>query len=485
MNTLVLDIGSSSARALLFDDRLTVLAETSASYQFSTTPHGASEIDADFLRQMTERCIDEILRHPAAENIGVVGLTSFGGNLLGMDAQGRALTPIYTYADTRSADDVEYLRRLIDPAETHHRTGVVHHTAYWPGRIAWIERTHPTVYQQAATWLDFGAYLMRHWFGQAISSYSAAAWNGVLNRGKLTWDDTWLEILELDRAHLPELADYDRLRVGLMPDYAMRWPALQNIPFTLTIGDGAAANIGVGAIGQNRLALTIGTTAALRIVINQTEQIPPVPAGLWSYRVNSPHHLIGGATSEGGNIFQWARETLKLDPAMLETDLRSREADAHGLTFLPLLNGERSPGWWANATGGVIGLHLSTTPLDIVQAALEGVAIRLSLIADQLKPLIYTDAEVIGGGGALVASPTWAQMICNALNRPLHLTAEKEVTARGMAILARAALGIGTLEDFPPTITHTLLPQPEAVQRLHVARERQVALYHYLKGTSA
>ncbi len=485
MNTLVLDIGSSSARAILFDEELRDIAEVSRSYQFSTTAPGASEIDAEPLRHITEHCLDKILSHPAAQNIGVVGLTSFGGNLLAADEQGRALTPVYTYADTRSADDVEHLRRLIDPATTHQRVGVMHHTAYWPGRIAWIQRTQPQIYAQTAAWLDFGAYLMRHWFGEAVSSYSVAAWNGVLNRAKLTWDDEWLEILQLDRAHLPELADYDRLRVGLTPDYAARWPALRNVPFTLVVGDGAAANIGVGAIGNQRLALTIGTTAALRIVINQLEEIPPVPDGLWSYRVNAPNHLIGGATSEGGNIFQWARQTLHLDPATLEAELMERETDAHGLTFVPLLNGERSPGWWANATGGVIGLRLSTTPLDILQAALEGVAIRIAVIANQLKPLMHPNAEVIGGGGALAASPAWAQMICNALSLPLNLTAEKEVTARGMAILARAAANRGQLDDFPPTITHTLLPEPDAVQRLRAARERQSALYHYMRGTQS
>src|SRR5262249_10986492 len=160
-----------------------------------------------------------------------------------------------------------------------------------------------------------------------------------------------------------------------------------------------------------------------------SEILPPAPPGLWSYRVDAAHHLIGGATSEGGNIFSWARDTLRLGESdELNAELMNRVPDAHGLTFLPLLAGGDSSRGQAHATGSVVGLRMSTTPLDILQAALEGVAIRLSLIADQLTPLSGAEAHVMGGGGALSASPAWAHMIANALNRPLHITEETEIT---------------------------------------------------------
>jgi gluconokinase len=149
--------------------------------------------------------------------------------------------------------------------------------------------------------------------------------------------------------------------------------------------------------------------------------------------------------------------------------------DGHGLTFLPLLAGERSPGWSANATGAIIGLRLSTTPLDILQAALEGVALRLALIARQLGDL--AGAAVIASGGALASSPTWTQIIANALNCPLHLTAESEITARGTAILALRSLGKDGLNDFPPEISAVINPQPEGVAALRAASARQVELY--------
>ncbi|MDX1521215.1 MAG: FGGY-family carbohydrate kinase, partial [Anaerolineae bacterium] len=173
----------------------------------------------------------------------------------------------------------------------------------------------------------------------------------------------------------------------------------------------------------------VGTTAAVRMVT--TAKNPAVPDGLWGYRVDAGHHLLGGATSEGGNIFRWVTDTLNLTGLDVEGHLSRAQPDGHGLTVLPLLAGERSPGWASHATGTITGLRLSTTPLDLMQAALEGVALRLGIIADQLGPLVEAGAAVYAGGGAVTASPAWTQIITNALNRPFHLVAETKATARG------------------------------------------------------
>jgi gluconokinase len=365
----------------------------------------------------------------------------------------------------------------MDIAAAHQRTGCIHHTAYQPGRLRWLKRVDPPLFDSVARWIDFGTYLYTGWFGQAACSYSVASWSGLLNRETLNWDEEWLRVLDIEQSHLPRLRDYSHVHAGLLPDYARRWPSLREVPFCLAVGDGAAANVGSGCVDESRIALTVGTTAAMRMVTSTL--LPPVPPGLWSYRVDARHHLIGGATTEGGNIFQWAQQTLALEDD-LETVLADREPDAHGLTFLPLLGGERSPGWVSSATGSIAGLRLSTTALDIVQAALEGVALRLSLIAEQLEPLAAMGFTVIGGGGALVASPAWAQMIANALNSPLFITRDTEITARGTAILALQAVGNSDLSSYPPAIETIIYPRDEHVGRMVSARQRQVELYNKL-----
>jgi gluconokinase len=476
MTFLILDVGSSSVRAMLFDASAQLIPGAMARrpHQFMAQPEGASTAETAHLQSLIEMCIDEILVHPAAKQIQAVGITTFVSNMMGLDAQGQPITPIYTYADTQSALDAADLKREVDEKAAHQRTGCLIHTAYWPSRLRWIQRTQSTLWPQVHRWLDVATYLFEQWFGHTVPcSYSVAAWTGLLNREGLTWDADWLKTLHLNPDHLPPLADYKEAQQGLADSYGQRWPALRDVPFFLAIGDGAAANVGSGAIESGIAALTVGTTAAVRIV--STEKIPPVPAGLWSYRIDAPHHLIGGATSEGGNIFQWLRETLLLpSEGIIEKTLSAAAPDAHGLTFLPLLAGERSPGWALNATGTVHGIRLSTRPFDIAQAALEGVALRLSTIVQQLDTPLE---RVMASGAALEKSPAWAQMMSDALAQPIALLAETELAARGMALLLLHAQEKEPLTSRPPQIKHIVQPREQGIEALKQARVRQQDLY--------
>jgi gluconokinase len=481
MTVLVLDIGSSSVRALLFDDQARLIpgAVVSAAHEITTEPPGAATLDMPGLQARVEHCIDQILTHPAAGQIRVVGVDTLVGNMLGVRADGQPLTPVYTYADTRSAPDVDQLAAHVSPQQKHQDTGCLLHTAYQPARLHWLRRTQPDLFQQVARWVDLGYVLYQQWFGEGRTSYSVASWSGLLNRATLTWDADWLRILDISSARLPELGDDQQVVSGLTPAYAARWPALKSTPFCLPVGDGAAANVGCGCIDRTQMTLTVGTTAALRVMTDAL--LPPVPQGLWSYRVDARHHLIGGATSEGGNIFQWARGTLALGSREeVEAALAARTPDEHHLTMLPLLAGERSPGWATNATGAIAGLRLSTEPLDILQAALEAVAHRLAMVAEQIAPIVAPDAPVVASGGALAASPAWTQMMATALERPLHLTTEPELTARGAAILALNAVDGSPLEAFPPSVSAIIEPCAPHVPLFRAARVRQIALYNQI-----
>ncbi len=477
MTLLILDVGSSSVRAALFDEQASLIPGglVRQRYSFTYEPEGAAVVDPAMLRSYLERCIDEILQHPQATFIRAVGVATFVGNLLGVDEAGEAITPLYTYADTRCAEDAEALRQLVEPAAVHQRTGTMLHTAYHPAKLRWLFRTQPGMFARVARWRDFGSYVYGQWFGRDVPmSYSAASWSGLLHRESLSWDADWLRILGMDEGKFTALADYSAAQKTLAPSYASRWPGLADVPFFLAVGDGAAANVGSGAVTPQQIALTVGTTAALRIMT--TANYPPVPPGLWSYRVDAQHHLIGGATSEGGGVYSWLRETLNL-PDNLETQLQQRKPGEHGLVMLPLLNGERSPGWSMGAVGALAGMRQSTTSVDIVQAALEGVALRLAAIAEQIGGEAQT---VLASGGALERSPAWVQMIANAMNRPLHLLAEAETTGRGTALLMLHALDGLPLAAYPPQISRIIAPQPGAHDILRASAERQRALYTWV-----
>jgi len=487
---VVLDVGSSSVKGALYDERArlapgTLVREASPMHH---GPDGATEGDAAGLVRRVERVVDRVMAAAGkrAPKVRAVGLDVLAMTLCGVDDGGRPLTPLYTYADGRAQQDVAALRRELDVPAVYQRTGCPLHTAYLPARFRWLRRTQPRLFGSVRRWLDAGTLLHRRWFGRDVPmSYSVASWSGLLDRRRLRWDQGLLALLPLDESTLPRLADYVEGPSGLSRRFVRRWPALAGVPFFLAVGDGAAANVGSGCVDPRRLALTVGTTGALRIVLPGAE--PDVPPGLWAYRVGKRETLLGGAFSEGGSVFAWERETLRLPPPpRIEGELRKLPPDAHGLTVLPFVAGERSPGFAPDARGCIAGLTSATTPLQILQASLEAVCYRFALVARLLGPHLAAQYEIVASGGALAGSPYWVQLMADVLEHPVLVSREQELTSRGTAILAWRGLGMWTsLDEVGLRLSRACRPEAERSEVYRAAIERQRRLYDRVIGGEA
>lgn len=481
---LTIDVGSSSVRALLFDARgLTVPGILARKpIHLRTSPDGASEADPAALLNDIFETIDDVLQQAGDRTpmIAGVAIDTFVSNLMGVDAEGQVVFPLSTYADTRAAAEAERLRAELDERAVHNRTGCRFHPSYWPARLRWLHRTWPERFAQVRRWLTLGEYLTLTLFGVTAVSYSVASWSGLLDRRRLDWDEALLAALPLDRAQLSPLTDVSFPHQGLKPAFAARWPALADVPWFPAIGDGAGANIGSGCATPERVALTVGTSSAMRVVT--TADIPQLPAGLWCYRVDGRRSLPGGALTEGGMVYAWLQETLRLQSAgPLDEALAAMPPDDHGLTMLPFLAGERSPGWRGDARATIHGLRLSTRPLHILRAGMEAVAYRIALVYRQLRSLLPADPDIIASGGALVNSPTWGQIMADVLGRPVILAQTQEASARGAALLALEALGvlqdITNASDIPG---HIWMPDSQRHDIYGAAIQRQMTLYQAL-----
>jgi gluconokinase len=503
---LTLDIGSSSVRAIVFDARACSLANLTAQvkYQFRTTPDGGVEIDADPLLEHCVHVIDEMVGGlgDRAKRIAAVASDCFVMSILGVDAQGNAVTPVYTYADSRGARKVEELRRELDERKSHQRVGTLFHTSYLPARIKWIAEERSAEFQRARYWMSFGEYLYFKLLGVRTVSHSAASWTGLLNRATLDWDNELIASLPLERDQLSPISAYEFRAAKLRQEYSQRWGGLRNAAWFLTIGDGAAANVGSGCVDASRVSLTIGTSSALRITMPTAEayaigakgegrpiQRPSrkIPAGLWAYRVDAENELMGGALSEGGNVYAWMKDVMHLgEGEEVERELAAMQPDAHGLTVMPFFAGERAPNWYASARASIIGMTLSTRPIEILRAGMEGVAYRLGLVYDLMRdaaPKTSAEIPVIASGGALMRSPTWVQLIADVLNTRVIASAESEATSRGVALMALKAIHvIQSLNELPAQTGRIYEPDASRHGVYARASERQKKWYNSLMG---
>ncbi len=486
---MTLDIGTSSTRAMLFDCRAKAVPGCLAQvpYRLHTSPSGAAEFDPEELVTAVVEAIDRLLHQagPRTGEIGGAAIDTLVTTIMGVDSGGRPTTPVYTFADTRNAADARELREeLGEPGvkNAHDRTGCVVHSAYLPARFRWLARTRPDLLSTTAKWVSIGEYLTWRFSGRWQVSFSVAAWTGLLNRHHLVWDPEWLSRLPVTEDQLSPLVDVDQPVTGLLGEWADRWPALKGVPWFPAIGDGAAANIGSGCGSPERLALTIGTTGAMRAVL--PPQIASVPAGLWLYRVDRRRALLGGATTEGGNVFAWLNETLRLaSPAEVELALGEMLPLSHGLTVLPFVAGERAPGWHDDAKASILGLSLNTRPIDILRAALESIAYRFAVIYRLIVPHLPSgkNHQIIASGGGLLNSSAWLHIMADTLGQPILTLEEKEATSRGAALLALESLGmINDTTDLPPSIGESYPPDPRRHEQYQAGIEVQLEYYRLL-----
>jgi len=436
---LALDVGSSSVRAQRFDERGEAIDELEQAKYRADDP---DEI---------VRLVREVVAG-RDEGADAVGASCFAHSLLALDADGRPLTPLLGWRDTRSASAAEWLRRRVDADAVQARTGAHVHPSYWPAKLAWLAEAQPDVFRHAARFVSFPDYLYARLLDvDPGSSLSIASGTGLLDLAGSCWDGELLAVLGVEEERLPQLSD--EARQGWYP----------------ALVDGACSNLGAGCTGRGRAALMVGTSGALRLLY-ETERPQPRP-GLFLYRFDGRRVLEGGALSDGGNLYGWLTDTL----APCEGSFADRDPDDHGLTFLPFLGGERSTGWDPHARGAVVGLTFDTSPLDLRQSALEGIAFRFAAVADLLPEV----EELVATGGALLADLDWVQIMADALARPVVASRVEEASLRGAAVATLERLGLDAA-DAP--LGRVFEPRGERAEAYRSARERQQRLYEVLRG---
>ncbi len=441
---LAIDVGTSSVRAFVYDIDGNLVDGWGArrKYAVQTTRDGGVEIAAEPLAALVFECITDALSSAGegAKRIVAVGCDTFWHSLMGLRDDHTALTPVYTWADTRSATAADELKRQLDASEVHQRTGAVLHSSYLPAKLKWLGTTQATLFKSVCYWMSFGEYLYVRLFGERRVSISMASATGMFDQRTCDWYQPVLQAIQVEQSTLSPITEYSDAMKDLQPPFARRWPQLNGIPWYLAVGDGAANNVGSGGSTPDWWVIMVGTSGAMRVVTESTSI--EVPAGLWSYRVDRRRIIQGGALSSGGNIFAWLSQSLHVPPvAALELELTRMEPDGHGLTVLPFLAGERSPDWDSDARGAILGLTLASRPVDIVRASLEAIAYRFALIEQLLRSDATPPRGIIGSGSGLLDSPAWMQIMSDVLAQPIVTSAVPEASSRGAALLAFEAKG--------------------------------------------
>lgn len=473
---LALDVGSTGTRGGIFDATGRPIARTriKVDHSFRTNAQGRSEISPDQIVHEVAAVLDAVARPEFAGRVAGVAIDTFASSLVGVDEDDAAVTPCYTYADTRCARDVADLRRLLDEDELQQRTGARLHTSYTAGRLRWLRRVEPDTFELTRWWMTIGEYVQLRLLGVHGVALSTASWSGLVNRATDDWDAELLDVLGLhDESFAPiRLPDQP---FGKVPRrIARRWPGLEGAAWFPAVPDGLASNLGPGASDERTMAISASGAGAVRVLGRAVKG--RIPSGLWCHRVDRERSLIGGALSDVGHVVSWLDTVTPLPTRGNRNDWFARPPTADTPVVLPFLTGERSTGWRGDARALVADIGPGTDAAQLYRGAMDGVALSYRRVVEQLDEVTTGIERVVAAGTISQLLPGWLAVVANVLDKPLVPISLKRTTLRGTALLALETLA----PDVPraePEAGDTIRPSRSWVAAYDRRYERFLELY--------
>ena len=434
------DIGSGGTRAAVYDvsGREVGALHHKVSHTFTVDDDGTSTIDADQVVEEIRTALAAVLTAgPLPGQVRAIGFDTFASSLVAVDASGAALTPCITYADTRCQPQIERLAATLDVDDLHERTGARLHSSYTAPRLAWLREEQPDVFARTARFMALGEYVALKLLGTAALGTASAAWSGMIDRRTGQYVPELLEAVGVDAGMMGASLDpSDALPVAGTP-LAAEFPQLREAVWLPVIGDGLAANLGIGALGEGTWGISTATSGAIRQLLSS--EIPTLPSGLWAYRVDQQRTLVGSAMSDCGRVLDWCRNELAMPFDIDATDtatLFSGPPSAGTPLVIPFFSGERGTKWRGSSRAMFANVGASTTWKDMLLGAMEGVALSFLRIADQMREAGGEPERIVLSGGMTGAVPGWLHLLSDALAMPIDHVAVSRSTMRGAAVMA-------------------------------------------------
>jgi xylulokinase len=496
---LGIDLGTSRLKLQVIDSQAEPLAEASVPIQMSIPQPGwAEQHPSDWWGALVAACGDLFAEGKVAPaRIAAVGLTGQMHGAVFLGAGGDVLRPSLIWADGRTAEQVDQIKRILPLAGLIGITGNAPNTSFTATKIMWVRQHEPEVYVRTSQVLLPKDYLRYRLTGEHATDVSDASATLLFDLARRSWSPDLLNAFDIRPAMLPAVHE-SRMVTGYITAEASRATGIPaGVPVVAGGGDAECGALGLGLTGSPEqrgvLLSNLGTSGQ----IFATTDAPRVdPRG----RVHSLCHVVEhrwhvmGAILSGGVALSWARNLLTpaeqgsveeaLEYDTLTTEAAQAGIGAGGVLFLPYLLGERTPHMDPDASAVFYGLRLHHNRAHMVRAVLEGVALALRDGLEVLREMGISLSEVrLVGGGA--RSALWREIQRDVFNLPVRAGVAEHGAAYGAALLA--AVGVQAFENVDEALAgkswgELSQPDPEAAAEYEKIYARYRQLYPALRG---
>lgn len=438
------DIGTTNVKVIATDSLSAIVCEEKASYPMFQPQDGYCEQDADQIFNAFITVFKKVITKVDKSQVKSVSFSAAYHSIFAIDESGIPLSPVITWADTRSNKYAKQLKQSGKWKAIYKKTGTPVHPMAPLCKIAWIRDNQPVVFNKAFKFISVKEYIWFKLFGKFEVDYSIASASCLFDSRALKWCEEALSFCGIKKSQLSMPVPVLHTQSTLDKPYKEELNLPAEVLFVAGAGDGATANLGCGAMFPGIAALTIGTSGAIRIVTK--DSLRDENGGLFSYVLVDGLFVNGGPINNGGIVLQWFLQTFLQKQVTSEVDFEwlFKEAaeikeGADGLIFLPYILGERAPVWDAEAKGVFIGIRSNHTIKHFMRAVIEGVCFALLQVLQMIEG--KSEITILYATGGFTQSQLWLQMLADILNKEIRVVNTADASATGAVYMGMKATG--------------------------------------------
>jgi glycerol kinase len=450
---LAIDQGTTSSRAILFDEKVAVAAIAQEEFDQHFPRSGWVEHEGDDLWRTTLSTCRAAMKQAGAGagDIAAIGITNQRETTLVWDrATGKPIHRAIVWQDRRTAETCATLKAAGHEDMVTEKTGLLLDPYFSGTKAAWILDTVPGARDAAERGeLAFGtvdSYLLWHLTGGKVHATDAtnASRTMLYNIRENRWDDALLDLIRVPRSMLPEVLDSAAQFGTTLPDIFGA-----PIPVLGIAGDQQAATVGQACFQPGMAKSTYGT-GCFALLNTGTDPVASKNRLLTTiaYRLDGETtYALEGSIFVAGAAVQWLRDGLGILRDAAESGDRAAKADPEqDVILVPAFTGMGAPYWDADCRGALFGLTRGTGPDELSLAALESVCFQTRDLIEAMRGDWASSADtVLRVDGGMVASDWTMQRLADTLNAPVDRPAVLETTALGAGYLAGLQAGF-----YPP-----------------------------------
>jgi len=457
---LGIDVGTSGVKAILLDAGGGVVASATVPLVLSTPHPGWAEQEPEAWWQASQEAIRRLLALQPQASVQCIGISGQMHSSVFLDREGAVIRPALLWCDGRTTEECREITTAAG-GEAQLREWVRNPAleGFTLPKVLWLRRHEPAAFARLATVLLAKDFIRYRLTGDLATEPSDASGTLMLDPARVEWSAPLMKAVGLSTAILPVVGGSHEVLGRVTAAAAALTGLSAGTPVVGGGADNACGAAGVGAVSPGEAVASWGTSGTVLAAVSQPLVDPGLRAHTFCHVVPGLWYLMGVVLSAGGAV-AWFRDQFirELDDTALANAQVDREAEsvaagAEGLTFLPYLQGERTPHRDAAARGAIVGLSLAHSRAHVARAVVEGVAFAMRDSLAILQQLGLSPSRLLlTGGGA--RSPFLRRLQAEVYGLPVLTVNREEGPAYGAALLA--AVGVGAFADLAEAARATL-----------------------------